>query len=442
MARINRRKFLKLSGAGAVAANTGAGLAAIFASGRAPAYAQATSLHWLRWADFVPASDKLLKEKIVPQCEKALGIKLNIEMINANDLQARTTAAIQSGTGPDIIDLLGTWPQLYADSVVDVSDVAEEIGKAQGGYYETQRVLASVGAKWIGVPWAVGGGLVTYRRSWLAEAGAEKFPETWDEYRAIGKKLKAAGHPYGQTAGHTFGDAPGWWYPYLWSWGGKEVEPDGKTVVLNSRETIESVKLAVALWKETMDEGGLSWDDSSNNRAFLSGTISATNNGASIYLEAKKKPDSYLTESGKPMKDDILHARIPKGPGGQFALGGGFTDMLMSYSKNQKPAKDFLRWIHSRAVFEEWFTSQQGFTSGATMEWEEDPVWSVDPVLRPFKDLPRIGRLEGFAGSPNRKAAEVKTKYIIVDMYAKAIQGMAAEETVKWAHDELVKIYA
>jgi ABC-type glycerol-3-phosphate transport system substrate-binding protein len=442
MARINRRRFLKLSGAGAVAANAGAGLAAILASGRAPAYAQATSLHWLRWADFVPASDKLLKEKIAPQCEKALGIKLNVEMINANDLQARTTAAIQSGTGPDIIMLIGTWPQLYADSVVDVSDVAEEISKAQGGYYETQRNLASVGGKWIGVPWAVGGGLVTYRKSWLAQAGAEKFPETWDEYRAIGKKLKAAGHPYGQTAGHTFGDAPGWWYPYLWSWGGKEVEADGKTVALNSKETIESVKLAVALWKETMDEGGLSWDDSSNNRAFLSGTISATNNGASIYLESKKKPDSYLTESGKPMKDDILHARIPKGPGGQFALGGGFTDMLMGYSKNQKPAKDFLRWIHSRSVFEEWFTSQQGFTSGATMEWEEDPVWSVDPVMRPFKDLPRIGRLEGFAGSPNRKAAEVKTKYIIVDMYAKAIQGTPAEDAVKWAHDELVKIYS
>ena len=182
--------------------------------GRAPAYAQATSLHWLRWADFVPASDKLLKEKIAPQCEKALGIKLNIEMINANDLQARVTAAIQSGTGPDIIMLLGTWPQLYADSVVDVADVAEEIGKAQGGYYDTQRTLATVGSKWIGVPWAVGGGLITYRKSWLAEAGAKTFPETWDEFRVVGNKLKAAGHPYGQTAGHTFfGDAPGWWYP-------------------------------------------------------------------------------------------------------------------------------------------------------------------------------------------------------------------------------------
>src|SRR5262249_51139120 len=231
MARIDRRRLLKLSGAGAVAATSG-GLARILATGRGPAYSQATTVHWLRWADSVPASDRLLKEKIAPQCEKALGIKLNVEMIDANSLQARTTAAIQSGTGADIIMLLGTWPQLYADSVVDVSDVAEEIGKAQGGYYDTQRTLATVGNKWIGVPWAVGGGLVTYRKSWLAAAGAETFPETWDEFRAVGKKLKAAGHPYGQTAGHTFGDAPGWRDPYLWSWGGKEGAGDGKTGAL------------------------------------------------------------------------------------------------------------------------------------------------------------------------------------------------------------------
>jgi multiple sugar transport system substrate-binding protein len=62
-------------------------------------------------------------------------------------------------------------------------------------------------------------------------------------------------------------------------------------------------------------------------------------------------------------------------------------------------------------------------------------------VLRPFKDLPRTGRLVGYAGTPNRRAAEVVTKYIIVDMYAKAIQGMPAEDAVKWAQDELVKIY-
>jgi ABC-type glycerol-3-phosphate transport system substrate-binding protein len=341
MTRMPRRRFLQLSGAGAAAAGSG-GIATILASGRAPAYAQGTTVHWVRWSDFVPASDQLLKGKIVQECQKATGIKLNLETINANDIQARITSSIQSGVGPDIVMAIGNWPQLYADSLADSGDVAEEIGKEQGGYYEISRQVATVGNKWIGVPWCIGGGLVAYRKSWLAEAGFDgKFPATWDEYRTAGKKLKAAGHPYGQTVGHTFGDAPGWWYPYLWSWGGKEVEADGKTVVLNSKETIESVKFAVALWKETMDEGGLAWDDSNNNRAFLSGTISATNNGASIYIEAKKKPDSYLTEKGKPMKDDILHGKIPGGAGGQFNLPGPFTDMLMGYSKNQKPAQGF-----------------------------------------------------------------------------------------------------
>ena len=441
MARITRRRLLKTSGAGAVAAQTG-GLAAILATGRAPAVAQETAVHWLRWSDFVPASDVLLKGPITQECQKATGIRLNLETINANDLQARITAAIQSGTGADIIMAVGNWPQLYTESLADAGDVAEEIGKTQGGYYDVSKLVATVGNKWIGVPWGIVGLLVAYRKSWFDEIGYNTFPETWDALRDAGKKLKAKGRPLGQTAGHTFGDAPSWWYPYLWSWGGKEVEADGKTVVLNSRETIESVKFAVGFWKDTCDEGGLAWDDTSNNRAFLSGSISATNNGASIYIEAKRKPEAYQTEKGTPMWKDIQHARIPKGSGGQFNLPGPFTDMLMGYSKNQKAAKDFLRWIHSKPVFAQWFASQQGYTDGATRDWEKDKVWDVDPVLLPFRDIPPFGRLAGYAGPPNRRAAEVVTKYVITDMYAKAIQGMPADAAVKWAHDEVVKAYA
>jgi len=58
--------------------------------------------------------------------------------------------------------------------------------------------------------------------------------------------------------------------------------------------------------------------------------------------------------------------------------------------------------------------------------------WDVDPVMRPFRDLAAAaGALVGYAGAPNRNAAEVVTKYIIVDMYAKAIQGMPAEDAVQ-----------
>jgi multiple sugar transport system substrate-binding protein len=436
MTRIDRRRLLQLSGAGAAAAFVGAG--------RAPAYAQGAQLHYLRWSDFVPASDQLLRDKIAPECEKALGVKLRLEFINANDIQARITSAVQSGSGADIIMVVNNWPQLYADSVADVSDVAEPIGKAGGGFYDISKIVANDGKKWIAVPWSIGGGLLTNRTSWFEEVGlaGEKFPQTWDQLRAAGKTLKAKGRPFGQSLGHTFGDPVVFWYPYLWSWGGKEVEADGKTVALNSKETVESVKFAVAMWKDAYDEGGLAWDDSNNNRAFLSGTVSSTHNGASIYLEAKKKPDTYLTEKGAPLWKDVFHAKLPKGPAGQFTFPFPFSDMLMGYSKNQKAGREFLAWMHSKPVFEQWFLSQQGYTLGPTPDWQKHPMWNNDPVTLPFRSIAEIGRAAGYAGMPNRAAAEAVTKYIITDMYAKAVQGMAPEDAVKWAHGELVKVYA
>jgi len=297
MARIHRRKLLQLSGAGAMAAKTG-GIAAILATSRAPAYAQAATVHWLRWNDFVPASDALLKKEIAPEAEKALGIKLNIETIN------------------------------------------------------------------------------------------------------------------------------------------------GKTVVLNSKDAVDSVKFMADFWKEALDEGGLAWDDTNNNRAFLSGTICATLNGASIYLLAKSKPDTYLDEKGEPMFKDMAHSPLPKGPAGQFGYHLPMTNMLMGYTKNQKAAKDFLRWITSKEVYGRWFNSQQGYSVGATTMWEEDPLWKKDPVMLPFRSAARAGRFPGYAGPADRKAAEGLSKYLITDMYAKAVQGTSAEDAVKWADAEFKSIHA
>jgi multiple sugar transport system substrate-binding protein len=431
--------LLQLSGAGAIAAKTG-GIAAILASGKAPAFAQGTTVHWLRWNDFVPASDGVLREQIIPQCAKELGITLNIEMINGNDIPARTTAAIQSGTGPDVICALNLAPQLYPDSIADVSDVAEKIGKDQGGFYNASRLVAHNGKKWLGIPWCILGNENAYRKSWFEAVGVTKFPATWDEYRAAGKKLKAKAQPLGQALGHSFGDPPTFWYPYLWSWGGKEVEKDGK-VALDSKATVESVKYAVAFWKDCFDEGGLAWDDSSNNRAFLAGTISSTLNGASIYLEAKRKPDTYSTEKGSPLWQDILHGELPKGPAGQFSYQLPMTNMLMGYSKQQDAAKKFLAWITSKPVYQAWFNSQQGYSVGATTVWEQDPLWQKDPVMLPFRQAARAGQLPGYAGPADRRAAESFSKYIIVDMYAKAVQGMPAEDAVNWATGEVQKIY-
>jgi multiple sugar transport system substrate-binding protein len=440
MARITRRKFLQVSGPGLVGAKA-VGMAGILASRVAPAYAQGATVHWLRWNDFVPASDQLLRKEMLPEAEKALGLKITFETVNANDLQPRITSAIQSGAGPDLIMLNNNHPQLYAESLVDLSDIAEATGKAEGGHYPLVRANSNNGQKWLSMPWAIIGAMIAYRKSWFEEAGANSFPESWEAYREVGKKLKAKGRPIGQTLGHTFGDAPTFAYPYLWSWGGKEVEADGRTVAINTKEAIESVAFMAAFWKDAHDEGGLAWDDTNNNRAFLSQTICATLNGASIYIESLRNADKYMTEKGAQLKTDILHSPLPRGPAGQYTMHTYHSHVLPTYSKNQAAAKEFLRWAHSRAVYERWFISQKGFATPCTAQWEEHKLWAEDPVMAPFKVAGRLGRSPGYAGSSGPKAAEALSKYIITDMYAKAVQGMPAADAVKWADGELRRVY-
>jgi multiple sugar transport system substrate-binding protein len=415
-------------------------MAGILATGRAPAFAQGTTVNWIRWNDFVPASDQLLRRELIPEGEKTLGIKINLETVNGNDLQPRITAAIQSGAGPDVFMLFNNHPQLYAASLADMGDLADAQGKAEGGYYPYANSQSNDGKRWVSLPWTIVGGMIAYRKSWFAEVGANTFPDTWEKYREVGKALKAKGRPIGQTLGHTFGDAPTFSYPFMWSFGGKEVDESGK-VVINSKETVESVKFMTGFWKDAHDEGGLAWDDTNNNRAFLSQTISATLNGASIYIESLRNADRYISEKGAKLNTDILHAPLPKGPAGQFSMHTYFSHALPKYSKNEKAAKDFLKWVHSKPVYEKWFVSQKGFATPPAAEWEKHKVWDEDPVMTPYKVAGRLGRTPGYAGLANAKAAEVLSKYIVTDMYAKAVQGMPPEEAVKWAEVELKKVY-
>ena len=436
--RITRRTLLQSTAAGA-AATTG-GIAGILATGRAPAYAQGTEVHWLKWNDFVPACDELKRKKLLPEAEKALGIKIKYETVNGNDLQPRITSSIQSGAGPDIIMLFNNHPHLYQASLVDLSDVAGEIGKAQGGYYKISTGNAGTGGKFFAMPLCIVGAMNVYRKSWFAEIGLNEFPKTWDAYREAGKKLKAKGYPIGQSFGQSFGDPPTFAYPLLWSFGGAEIDDKGK-VVINSKETVEAVKWMTAAWKESFDEGGLAWDDTSNNRAFLAGTVCSTLNGASIYIEATRKPDQYKTDKGQPLKDDCAHAPLPAGPKGQFGFHTFQSHVMPSYSKNQKAAKELLKFFHTKENFEQWFVTGQGFYTPPTTGWEDHAVWKKDPVMAPYAVAGKLGLMPGHPGEPNAKAAEVLTKYLIGNMFAAAIKGQAAEAAVAACDAELKKIY-
>src|SRR5881296_2200682 len=438
--RLNRRQFITATGATAAAAATG--IEGIVAARRAPAYAQGTKLHMVRWVDFIPESDVELKRQM-PEASKALGAEVVLETINANDLQPRITAAIQSGSGADIFIMLWNWAQLYGSSLVDVSDLATALARSEGGFYDVWPASAYVSGKWLALPHSIIGNAVAYRRSWLREVSANGYPKSWDEARRVFAQLKQKGKPYGQTLGHTFGDAPTFAYPFLWDFGGAEVDTTGKKVAINSKGAVESVKFMQAFWKECCDEGGLAWDDTNNNRAFHAGEISATLNGASIYIVAKRQKDKIKDEKGEPLFQDIEHAApMPKGPGGQFALYVPFQHSVMKYSKNPKLAKDFLKWLHQDANYGRWFEVNEGYSVGSTKKWEDHPMWAkIDKPLQVFRKAARAANMLGYPGPATAKATEAYTKYIIVDMFAKGVQGTKAEDAVRWAEAELKKIY-
>jgi multiple sugar transport system substrate-binding protein len=440
MTEPTRRSFLKA----AVSAGTlpWGGLAGMLEARRAPAFAQGTRIHLLQWVDFIPEGDVELKRQAAEYGQQSK-VEITVENINANDLQARITAAIQSGAGPDIIQLLHNWPHLYQSALVDVSDLCEWKQKDQGGYYPQSEAAVRVGKQWLALPYGIVPGQVTYRKSWFAEVGVTQPPKTLEEHRKIGSALKKKGKPIGQTLGHTFGDAPGWTYPMLWTFGGAETDSTGRKVAINSKNTVEAVTWMVGFWKDSCDEGALAWDDTNNNRAFHANEICATLNGASIYIFAKRNPDKIKDERGEPMWTDISHYPIPDGPNGRTpSYQGSFSHAVMKYGKNQQAAKEFLKWLHSKQQFGKWFEVEAGYSVGATTYWESHPMWQkVDDALKPFRTAAKGSRMFGYAGPPSAKAAEVYSKYIITDMFAKAVQGTPAVEAVKWAEAELKKVY-
>ena len=428
---IPRRTFLKQAAVTTGALSLG-GIPGILATGQAPAFAKGTTLHYLKESHFVPAADKAFLA-LAKQFGKEAGCKVRVERITQNDVRTRTAAAIEAKAGPDICHMFNNLPHLFADGLIDMSDVAEAIGKEQGGWYEALKANAFVGGRWLGVPefgfaWAW-----AYRTDWLKESGLDKFPETLEDLRAWGKIMKAKGKPIGQGFGHSENDPNIYCYGLLWCFGAKELAEDGKTVTLDSKETVEAVKWNTAFWKDALDEGGLSWDDGSNNRAYISGSICATGNAVSIYFMARDKfPEIHKVTS---------HAAQPKGPAGRYYYLATITTGVMKYSKNQKLAKEFVKWFMSKDNYEKYFEAKNTFGIPGTKMWYDHPVWTKDPNNTVFRDVVKDARPIGYAGPPSRKASETYSKYIIVDMFAKAIQGMPAEQAVKWAAGEYRKIF-
>ncbi len=70
----------------------------------------------------------MVRDQQAAEFGKQAGVKVTIEHINANDLPARATAAIEGRKGPDIMQLLNNFPHLYAGGLEDHNQLLAELG--------------------------------------------------------------------------------------------------------------------------------------------------------------------------------------------------------------------------------------------------------------------------------------------------------------------------
>ena len=227
-------------------------------------------INLLRWKRFVEAEDVAFM-KIVDAFQKATGVTINVSNESYDDIQPKASVAANTGQGLDMVWGLYTLPFLFPNKCTDMTDVADYLGKKCGGWSASGEAYGKLEGKWIGVPVAATGGLVNYRVAAAEKAGHKEFPKDLGGFADLIKGLNKNGTPAGMALGHASGDANGWLHWALWAHGGNLIDKDNK-VVINSPETAKSLEYVKGLY-DNFIPGTASWNDSSNNKAFLAGQL-------------------------------------------------------------------------------------------------------------------------------------------------------------------------
>ncbi|NTS31147.1 carbohydrate ABC transporter substrate-binding protein, CUT1 family [Phyllobacterium sp. YR620] len=433
---INRRHLLGAS-AGLVAAAglNRFGLTPAFAQS-APAYKpeEGATLRLLRWVPFVPAEEAAWLAN-TKKFTDATGVQVRIDKESWEDVRPKAAVAANVGSGPDMVMSWFDDPQQYPDKLVDVTELGEYLGSAHGGWYPGLEGYAKRDGKFIALPLCAIGNAVVYRDSHMKAAGFSEFPKDTAGFLELCKALHAKGTPAGFPHGKAVGDGNNYAHWLLWSHGGKMVDESGK-VVINSPETLASVKYAQELYK-TFIPGTESWQDVNNNRAFLAGQVSLTANGVSVYYAAIKDP------AMKAIADDMRSVNLPIGPVGQSVeLHQTSTISIFKHTKYPEAAKAYLQFMYQADNMNAWITGASAYCCQPLKEFAANPVWTSNPIHAAYAKASETLRPNGYAGPLGTASAGVMADYVLVDMYATAVTGqMSPEDAIAQAEKRANRYY-
>jgi multiple sugar transport system substrate-binding protein len=424
MARVTRRRFLATAAAGAAIAPH------VWVKSAA---AQSKQLSVLAWSHFVPSYDKWFDQWGVEWAAKN-NVKLTIDHIPHLNLTAKIAAEIATQSGHDIVQMPGTGTEKFAPALLDVQDLADKLGKKYGGWTPLAKNFSEVKGRFMSIPDYFIDFPGLYRKDLWTEVGMPNGPDTWEEVRVGGAKLKAKGFPLGIGLAHH-NDSRNSWRAIMWCYGGSEVAKDSKTVTYNSKEVREALKYFKALYKEAMTPEVLAWDDASNNRLLASGRGSWIHNPISAYRT--------IEQQNKELADKIFIQLSPRGPAGRLSYANCLAYGITKFSPNQDAAKLFLENLTDS--FKDAFKASTGYDTPFLKDFAKGPlpIISEDPKLKPLEKSPEYHFTMGYPGACTPAADEVYQQFVMVDALAQfCTDKMDLEATIKWGEDKIKAIYA
>ncbi len=383
------------------------------------------SLRVLRPAKFV-APDEVYFRENTKKFTKATGVDVRVDFVSWEDLRPQTAVAANTGAGPDVIIGFSADPQIYANKLVSMNDLAGYLGQKYGGWYQLAELYGKKWGTqdWLSIPMGGSGGATVYRKSWVKDAGFDEIPDDLNDFLKLCTALKKNGHPAGFALGHAVGDANGFADWLLWTHGAALTDEKGK-VSLDSKETIAALKYSRELYPQLIS-GTLAWNDAGNNKAYEAGQISLTFNGVSIYFVAKKSP----AENMKKIAEDTYHHVQPLGMSKQRPASALVVNaMLFKHSKYPNAAKEYLRFMMEQEQYGPWLSACLGYWSNSLKAYTKMPFWTEDPKLQPYAGAMDTPYYDGYQGPITAASSAVSANYTLVDMFASVASGNASPES-------------
>ena len=381
-------------------------------------------LRVLRPAKFVEADEVWWKAN-TKKFTDTTGIPVRVDFLSWEDIRPQTAVTANTGAGPDIVIGFSSDPQVYAPKLVDLTDLANYLGAKYGGWFRLAEIYGQKwGTKqWISIPIGGGAGPTVYRTSWVKEAGYDKIPDDLNGFLTLCQKMKAIGHPFGESLGHALGDANNYASWLMWTHGAFLCDEKGK-IALDSKETIAALKYATELQK-TMIEGTLQWNDAGNNQAYIAGKIGMTFNGISIYYALKNSPDPVLQAIAK----DTSHQTAPFGQSKTPPqLATPINAMVFKHTKYPNAAKDYIRFMMEAEQYGPWLSNCIGYWSQSLKSYAKMKFWDSDHNLAPFRTAMDTSYYDGYKGPVTAASSAVTANYTVVDMFAAVATGNATPE--------------